>query len=501
MSNDAVVMPDLPAGWAWTSFGDVLEEVKKVNPKEKPENGFVYVDIESIDNRLMRITNPKHYKGADAPSRARQLIKSNDILFSTVRTYLKNIAMVSDDYDGQIASTGFCVIRPIDPISKKLAFYLVQTDEFVNSLSTTQRGTSYPAVRNSDIYEQVIPLPPPNEQHRMVAKIEEMFTNLDAGVEALKKVQAQIKRYRQAVLKYAFEGKLTAEWREVHKDNLEPASVLLERIREERKKKLGGKYKELPALDTSDLPELPDGWAWGRFADIGAYQKNAIVDGPFGSNLKTSDYIDDASGVPVLTIRNIDIGYEEDQVRYISHDKYEQLKRSEVKGGDILVAKIGASYGKSGIYPEYCSTAIIPANLLKITVNPLLPLNYVALFLKTRFLKQCLDSIVKSTAQPAFNVSKFRELPIPIAPLDEQTTIVDEIERRLSIADEVEMVIERSMRQSERLRQSILKRAFEGKLVPQDPNDEHADELLERIKEERAYQVAESKKSKSKKRS
>lgn len=489
MSNDAVVMPDLPAGWAWTSFGDVLEEVKKVNPKEKPENGFVYVDIESIDNRLMRITNPKHYKGADAPSRARQLIKSNDILFSTVRTYLKNIAMVSDDYDGQIASTGFCVIRPIDPISKKLAFYLVQTDEFVNSLSTTQRGTSYPAVRNSDIYEQVIPLPPPNEQHRMVAKIEEMFTNLDAGVEALKKVQAQIKRYRQAVLKYAFEGRLTAEWREAHKNELEPASVLLERIQEERKKKLGGKYKEPPPIDTSDLPELPDGWAWTRMANLCLQ----ITDGVH----KTPSYTDD--GIPFLSVNNLKNSHIDfNGCRQISEEEHLGLiKRCKPEEGDLLLGKVGSIGVCDVIRTEREFSIFVQLALLK-PVLPLISSTYIKMAILNGRTQNQIAKASGGTALKYIGIGKIQLLAIPIAPPEESQQIVEEIERRFSIADHIEMALEQSIKQSGRLRQSILKKAFEGTLVPQDPNDEPANELLERIEEERVKQSAGAKNKKGK---
>jgi len=103
----------LPDGWVRVELGAITDDVLKTNPKEKPNERFTYLDIASIDNATNRITSPKYYMGKEAPSRARQVVRSGDILFSTVRTYLKNIAMVDDGYDGQVASTGFCVIRPI----------------------------------------------------------------------------------------------------------------------------------------------------------------------------------------------------------------------------------------------------------------------------------------------------------------------------------------------------------------------------------------------------
>ena len=190
---------ELPANWIWTNLGDVSEEVMKVLPKDDPEKEFIYIDIASIDNENNKIINFKTYLGKEAPSRARQLIRTGDILFSTVRTYLKNISMVSETYNGQIASTGFCVIRPNESMNNKLIFYYILTDFFLNSLNPKQRGTSYPAVRNSDVFSQPFPLAPFSEQHRIVAKIEELFSHLDAGVEGLLKAKAQLKRYHQAV--------------------------------------------------------------------------------------------------------------------------------------------------------------------------------------------------------------------------------------------------------------------------------------------------------------
>ncbi|MCP4283008.1 MAG: restriction endonuclease subunit S, partial [Gammaproteobacteria bacterium] len=153
----------LPPGWVRKSLGEIVDPVVKVQPKDNSEAEFTYLDISSIDNTRQKIVNPKRYFGKDAPSRARQLVCAGDILFSTVRTYLKNIAAVPPEYDGQIASTGFCVIRPSKYLNKRFCFYLTLTDDFINPLSEIQRGTSYPAVRNSDVLEQIIPsLPSPN---------------------------------------------------------------------------------------------------------------------------------------------------------------------------------------------------------------------------------------------------------------------------------------------------------------------------------------------------
>jgi Restriction endonuclease S subunits len=181
---------------------------------------------------------------------------------------------------------GLVAIRGLGGVETLFILYLMRA--FERDLTEKRTGTTFDAITGDVLKEFVIPLPPFPEQHRIVAKIEELFTKLDAGVEALKKVKAQIKRYRQAVLKYAFEGKLTEKWRvemaspvsemtsfrkmssliPPSPTPVEPASVLLERIREERKKDAKGKYKELLPPDTLDLPELPEGWVWTRLEEI-----------------------------------------------------------------------------------------------------------------------------------------------------------------------------------------------------------------------------------------
>ena len=159
-ANRRIGARTLPAGWVWTTIGEVTQPIEKVKPRGNPDVRFTYLDISSIDNKSNRITEPKTYYGAEAPSRARQLVQANDVLFSTVRTYLKNIALVPAAYDGQIASTGFSVLRGKPVVSSKYLFYHTLTDRFVNELGKLQRGTSYPAVRDGDVRTQPIPLAP-----------------------------------------------------------------------------------------------------------------------------------------------------------------------------------------------------------------------------------------------------------------------------------------------------------------------------------------------------
>ncbi|MCQ8119968.1 restriction endonuclease subunit S, partial [Methylomonas rosea] len=222
---------------------------------------------------------------------------------------------------------------------------------------------------------------------------------------------AHIKQLRQTILNLAVRGKLVPQ-----DPNEESADKHLESLRNEKielirqgliRKPRRNEERFEPKTDVS----MPIGWGSGCVADFGAAVENAIVDGPFGSNLKISDYDPDGT-FPVITISNINEGFELSSLRKVNEKKFTELKRSAVHANDLLVAKIGSSYGKVGIYPPYMPTGIIPANLLKITPNPKMSWQFLIIVLKSPDFKNELENIVQFTAQPAFGVSKFKLLPI-----------------------------------------------------------------------------------------
>jgi len=240
------------------------------------------------------------------------------------------------------------------------------------------------------------------------------------------------------------------------------------------------------------LYPLPDGWKWVTVGDAGAHQKNAIVDGPFGSNLKVSDYVE-GGPVPVLTTKNLEGNY--DNVRYISTAKFEELKRSAVYPGDILMAKIG-SCGKTGIYPTNKPPAMIPANLLKVTLNDQFELKYVYHYFNSTFFQKALRTITKATAQPAFGVTNFRKLPLPYTAREQQKRIIAEIEKQFSRLDEAVASLKRVKANLKRYRAAVLKAAVEGRLVETEAERarregrsyETGAQLLQRILETRRSQ-------------
>ncbi|MCD5408065.1 restriction endonuclease subunit S, partial [Candidatus Bipolaricaulota bacterium] len=171
----------VPEHWQVVRLGEVVQTTKQGDPRRTPETWFRYIDVSSVDRERLAIIEFKEYQGKDAPSRARKEVKAGDVIFATVRPYLKRIAIVSAEFDGQICSTAFCVLRPKgDVIQPEYLFFAVAHDRFVLSVSEHQRGSSYPAVTDNDVLREFIPLPPLEEQ-REIARI---LQTVDRRIEA-----------------------------------------------------------------------------------------------------------------------------------------------------------------------------------------------------------------------------------------------------------------------------------------------------------------------------
>ena len=500
----------LPDSWAWSYIGDVTLPVEKIDPSLRPDCEITYLDISSIDNNANRIIEAKSYLGKEAPSRARQLVAKDDILFSTVTTYLKNIAQVPEKYNNQIASTGFSVLRPAKGIKPNYLFFYSFSKGFLDKIENFQRGTIYPAVRDKDVRAQAIPIPPPEEQQRIVAKLEELLSELDKGIESFKTAREQLAVYRQAVLKHAFEGKLTEEWRKKHAGELEPAETVLKKIKAEREQRCQqqldkwklavkawessgkegkkptkpGKPKELPPLteeELAGLPELPEGWGWIRLG--------TVIDEPKYGTSKKCSY--KSSGVGVLRIPNIVGGsINTEDLKYAIFDDDEKDTYS-LEEGDLLFVRSNGSVSLVG------QTALVKGNdteylyagyLIRIRSNKnVLDDKYLNFLFTAHMLRSQIESKSKSTTGVNnINSRELQSLTNSICSVIEQQEIVKQIEFRLSVTEKLEQNIEDGLKQAETLRQSLLKKAFEGKLVAQDPNDEPASVLLARIKLEKA---------------
>jgi type I restriction enzyme S subunit len=448
----------LPDGWKWTTVSEITLPIEKVMPQAKPKESFTYLDISSINNKIHKIVEPKVYLGVEAPSRARQLVRSNDVLFSTVRTYLENLALVPELYDGQIASTGFSVLRASEAVLPKFLFYYSMTNTFLEPLNELQRGTSYPAVRDGDVRVQPFPLPPLSEQERIVAKIEELFTQLEAGTGALRRVQAELKHYKASVLKAACEGRLVPQ-------DLKDESVpqLLERI-------LNKDYAEkIRPLETNKIPYIPPGWAYGKLEHL------IYIAGRIGwRGMKAEEYTKE--GPLLLSVYNLNKGdyVEFNDVYHISQVRYDESPEIMLREKDILLTKDGAGIGKIGIINNLSEPATVNSSLLVIRANEIFIPEFLFYLLKGPQMQDIVRARITGSATPHLFQRDIKQFTLLIPPLAEQHRIVAEVERRLSVAAEVEVAVGAAQVRSARLRQAILKRAFEGKLVSQNSEDEPA---------------------------
>ena len=319
-----------------------------------------------------------------------------------------------------------------------------------------------------------IPLlvPPLPEQRRIVAEIEKQFTRLDAGVAALRRVRANLKRYRAAVLKAACEGRLVPTEAELAKTGnrkvkFETGEALLARILAERRQYWEGRrnYKEPVVPNTSNLPKLPDGWCWAGTEQVTAGIDNAITIGPFGSNLMVKDYLE--SGVSLIFVREIrSENFRRADTRYVSPQKAEELATHKVRGGDVVITKMGEPPGDTAIYPEDLWDAIATSDCIKLTPNLK---GTTAAFLKYVIrgqpVKNQIERVTRGVAQKKMSLARFKTVAVPFPPLAEQTRIVAEVERRLSVVEELEAAVSANLQRASRLRQSVLQRAFTGELA------------------------------------
>ena len=358
-----------------------------------------------------------------------------------------------------------------------------------------------------------IPIPPLPEQHRIVEKIEELFSHLDAGVKALERATANLKRYRASVLKSAVEGKLTEEWRKDH-PQAEDGQMLLDRILLERRakweqdqlKKFEEKGKEPPKnwqtkyeepTHESGLFELPSAWAWACALQVCERVENG--------NTPPSDQMASGSGdVPFIKVYNLtrhgrlDFTVNPTFVSKKTHS--ERLSRSRVLPNDVLMNIVGPPLGKVSLVPDTYPEWNMNQAIVLFRSSTVVRSRYLAICLMCDEVLRWITRTAKATAgQFNISVSNSRLLPIPLPPLDEQEQIVALVEERLSQIDAAETTIDAELIRSKRLRQSILKQAFEGQLVPQNPKEEPASILLERIKASRdAEPPKKAKKAKAK---
>ena len=469
---ETIAYETLPTGWIQARVGDLLEAING--------RGFKKSEWQREGLPIIRIQN---LKASDASFNFFQgeldnkhRVRPGDLLFAWSGTPGTSFgAFVWNGPEGALNQHIFRLEFDKSLIHTRYLSYILN-EQVAKFIEQAQGGVGLAHITKSKFIESRIPLAPLNEQRRIVEKIEELFTKLDAGVSSLEQVREQLKSYRRSVLKAAVEGELSREWREAYRDELEPASELLDRILKERREKFAGKkYKEPAAPDTLGLPELPKRWEWATGSQLAA----KIVDGTH----HTPTYVQE--GIAFISVKDIRQGrIHFNDCRYISEEEHQRLKqRCNPETGDVLITKSGTIGRTAVVDTDNEFSLFVSVALLKRASHEL----------NSRFLKLSLEAyiqsidiqqVVKGGVIKNLHLEDLRIVPLRLAPTEEQEVIIQEVERRLSVVDKLEATVEANLKQAAGLRQSILKQAFSGELVPQDPEDEPAGVLLARIREE-----------------
>jgi type I restriction enzyme S subunit len=520
----------LPQNWRWTR----IREVTSDRGQEVPKSRFTYIDVTAIDKEAGFVADPKVLEASEAPSRARKIARKGDVIYSCVRPYLLNVAVIETDFDPPtIASTAFAILNGRGLVMPRYIWIVLRSPFMVACVEENQRGQAYPAINDSDFAVLPFPLPPLAEQRRIVAKVDELMalcdrleaarqtreatrdkltaaslarlnaperdapppeTGIPANVlfrsspgfsgisaqpartsafaeaarfalDALPALTAradQIKQLRQTILNLAVRGKLVPQ-----DPNDEPASELLKRIAAEKARLVKeGKAKRqnpLPEVDLDQSPfDLPVGWAWGRFPEIGIFGRGkskhrprndpALFDGGEHLLIQTGDVARSQGVIETYTSKYNDFG----------------LSQSFKWPKGTLCITIAANIADSGIlsfdacFPDSV-VGFIPASMFENA-------RYFEYFVRTA--KANLLEFAPATAQKNINLEILTQVLIPLPPLTEQDRIVAKVDELMALCDRLEASLIATAATRRRLLEALIAKA----LAPADARELEAAE-------------------------
>jgi type I restriction enzyme, S subunit len=494
---------DLPRNWRWTP----IREVATDRGQEIPQSIFTYIDVTAINKVAGVVADPKVLEASEAPSRARKITRKGDVIYSCVRPYLLNVAVIETDFDPQpIASTAFAILNGHGLVMPRYIWIVLRSPFMVACVEENQRGQAYPAINDADFAVLPFPLPPLVEQHRIVAKVDELMGLCDrleaarAGREAVRDRLAvaslarlnapdpesfkndarfaldalpalttrpdQIRLLRQTILNLAVRGKLVPQ---DAKD--EPASELLKRIATERtgpqavKKAHRNSATDVSRLRT-DTP-LPVGWLWTNIDEISLSMR-------YGTSTKC-DYA--AKGVPVLRIPNVSDG-----VVSLDDIKFGPLTDAEIRdlalnAGDLLMIRSNGSLdivGRSAVVTAEADGMAFAGYLvrLRLSLANIKP-EYIWRALNSTDVRDQIEKPIRSAVGlKNVNLTEFGALTIPLPPLAEQRRIVAKVDALMELCDRLEASLTATAATRRRLLDALLAEA----LAPADDRELEAAE-------------------------
>ena len=487
----------LPSSWCWARLSDVTSKIvdgTHHTPEYLPD-GVPFISVKDIRHGQVHFDDCKFISNAEHSALIKRCHPERGDLLVTKSGTIGRVAIVHTDTPFSLFVSVALLKKTSSNVDSRWTALAFQNWMRTVNVANDVKGSTIKNLHLEDFKSLSIPLAPLNEQRRIVAKIEELFSDLEAGVAALTRAKANLKRYRASVLKAAVEGTLTAEWRTQH-PQVEPASKLLERILTERRRQWEAdqlakfaaagkpppnnwqaKYAE-PSHEVG-LFEVPETWTWASTLEVCESVENG--------NTPPSHEMSQGEGeIPFIKVYNLtktgklDFSVNPTFISRAIHDRL--LGRSKVLPNDVLMNIVGPPLGKVSLVPDdFSEWNMNQAIVLFRTSKAVMPRFLAACLMCDDVLQWILRTSRATAGQSNISVGNSRLLPIPLPPTSEQAAIVEILDEKLSQIESAEVAIEHSLRRAARLRQSILKQAFEGKLVPQDPTDEPASTLLERI--------------------
>lgn len=486
----------LPPGWEWLEIGDFGQWRGGGTPSKKNPsfwNGnILWVSPKDMKSTVIHETMDKITDDAVENS-STHLVPPNSLLMVTRSGILAHTFPVAVNATEVTINQDLKTLTPFANISPMFLMHWLKATEGTVLSELTKAGTTVASVDFPKFKAHKLPVPPLDEQRRIADKIDTLQAKSRRAHEALETVRPLLEKFRQSVLAAAFRGDLTAEWRK-HNPDVEPAEKLLERIRTERRTrweeaelakmrakgkepkndKWKAKYKEPEPVDVNDLPELPEGWCWTNVETI----STKVSDGVH----KKPNYVE--SGIPFLKVKDLTCGpgISFENTSFVTlEDHNDFCKRTNPERGDVLITKDGTLGVVRVIDTDIEFSIFVSLALIKPVIDGLS--QCVGGFLSSPLGQKGMK--VTGTGLQHIHLKDLRATVLPLPPLEEQVIISEVLEGLTTKLDDTVANVAKQLEQVNTLDQSILAKAFRGELVPQDPNDEPASVLLERIKAER----------------
>jgi len=463
--------------------------------------------LSAVNINRNKIDFTENYRLIDGPSFAeedrRTAVVPGDILLTIVGA-IGRAAVVPAHIDKFTLQRSVAVIGPA-LVDSKFLCYQFEASQFARYLTDNARGTAQKGVYLKTLASAKVRLAPLLEQRRIVAKIEELLSELDKGVEALTMAREQLNAYRMSILKSAFDGQLTRVLRRKHPFSLISADQLrnqlvqaslglyrenlrkwnsMDRASRPSKPRLPEPIEPVVSENAQPFP-LPNDWDWAPLSWLLSTTKKAMTTGPFGTMLKKQEH--KTFGVPVLGIENIGKAvFVPGNKIFVSEEKSKELMAFAVEAGDVIISRSG-TVGEICEVPSGLGQALISTNLIRVSLNPnvIIPAFFVFMFQGGGSVRTQVKDLCKGSSRDFLNQSILGAIKFPLCSLDEQREILKILNRQMSYVEVLTDTIDTELNRAQSLRHTILKQAFSGQLVAQDPADEPAPVLLERIRAER----------------